>query len=726
MMSKEINIARNITPTNLVSDLRKELVKLQLQNAEVSEILDELTNICYALDRSAIVTITDRHGNILSVNDKFCDLSKYTREELVGKNHNILKSGHHTEDFYKHMWKTITSGNVWEGEVKNRAKDGSEYWVKTAIFPLIDKDGTPYKYISVRTDITEGKLYEDNLRELLKDDFLQVMQSLDNFVFKLKKCSESRFVFTLIAGKLAKELGLIEEEHLNKAIKDIFPSDIYKKLLTPAEETFSGSTTKFEVRYKKRYLFVTLSPFYRNGSVKEIVGSVSDMTDLKNSELIVEHMAYHDSLTDLPNRRVLDKDISHLLVEAEAVNKQVAVLLIDLDHFKRINDTLGHAVGDYILIMAAHRLQKLHISKYVKRSTLYHLGGDEFVFVLYDTTEETVQQVCEYLLSVFESPFIYKQADIHLTISIGVSVFPSTGESPEDLVKNCDIALFAAKDKGRNTFQFYNVGMDESLLKKLEIENDLRKALALGDQLQLFYQPQLDLRKKAVVGLEALIRWFHPEKGYIPPLDFIQVAEDSGLIIPLGVWVLKEACTQLKKWQEQGFSDLRVSVNIATKHFQHPNFITDVARNLEVAQLSSQSLELEITENSLMDSTKTTIDTLKKIQALGIQIAIDDFGTGYSSMSYLKKFPISTLKIDQSFVSELPENNGDRAIVSSIINLAHNLGLRVVAEGVENQEALAYLVDENCDEMQGYFFSRPIPCEDVKTFLEKHVSNTMD
>lgn len=723
-MDKDSNINRFITPTNLVSELRRELEHISLDNTEIKEILDELSDLCYALDHSSIVAVTDKRGIILSVNDTFCQISKYTRDELVGKSHTMLKSGYHSEEFFERMWRTITSGNVWEGEVKNRAKDGSHYWVKTAIFPLTDEHGKPYKYISVRTDITEGKVYEGKVRELLKNDFGQVMQSLDNFVFRLKISQSNQYIFTLIAGKLANELGMIEKEHLHKAVIDIFPKDIYKKLLNPVKETFNGVTNKFELKYNNKYLYVTLSPFFRDGVVKEIVGSVSDITDLKNSELIVEHMAYHDSLTDLPNRRVLDKDLSHLLVDAKELDKQVAVLLIDLDHFKRINDTLGHAVGDYILIMAAHRLQKMNLKQFAQDYSLYHLGGDEFVFVLHNSTENNVQKVCEHIIKVFESPFLYKQADIHLKITIGVSIYPSGGENPEDLVKNCDIALFAAKEKGRNMYLFYNSEMNETLVNKLKIENDLRKALSLGNQLQLYFQPQLDICKNQIVGLEALIRWFHPEKGYIPPLDFIQVAEDSGLIIQLSDWVLKEACAQLRKWQNQGHTNLRVSVNIATKHFQHPGFVSDVTKILAEAQVSPTMLELEITENSLLDSTKSTIDTLKEIYDLGIKIAIDDFGTGYSSLSYLKKFPISTLKIDQTFVYELPENNGDRAIVSSIINLAHNLGLRVIAEGVENKEALHYLQQENCDEMQGYYFSRPLPAEDATALLEKHSTKT--
>lgn len=723
-MTNEDNVDKFMTPTNLVSELKKQLMDLNVTNQEVMAILHELTDLYFAIDHSSIIAITDRRGRILSVNDTFCRISKYSREELIGKNHTILKSGFHSEKFFKNMWQTIASGKVWKGEVKNKAKDGSFYWVKTVIFPIKDKNGQPYKYISIRTDITEGKLYENKIRELLKDDFLQVMESLDNFVFKIRKSHRDHYIFSLITGKLAKELGFHETKHLNKPIDEILLSETYKKLVQPIEATFLGETKKFEFKYQKRYLFITLSPFYRDGQIQEIVGSVSDITELKNSEKIVEHMAYHDSLTDLPNRRVLDKDLSYLLANAKAENKQVATLFIDLDHFKHINDTLGHHVGDYILIMAAHRFQRVNLHKFVNEFMLYHLGGDEFVFVLYDITEDVVKNVCEYLLKVIESPFLYKQADIHLKISIGVCIFPSGGETPEDMVKNCDMALFAAKDKGRNTYLFYHPEMNEALVKKLNIENDLRKALSSNSQLQLYYQPQYDLQTQAIVGVEALIRWFHPEKGYIPPLDFIQVAEDCGLIIPLGDWVLKEACQQLKKWQENGYKDLRVSVNIATKHFQHPSFIYDVTAILGDAGISPRHLELEITENSLLDRTETTISTLTQIHDFGIQIAIDDFGTGYSSLSYLKSFPISTLKIDKTFVDELPENIGDKAIVSSIINLAQNLGLRVVAEGVENEEALLFLEQANCHEMQGYYFSRPLPATEVEKFLEKHSVKT--
>ena len=721
-MKEDLNLYKDTTPTNLVSLLKRELTKQDIDRPQVEEILNELTDLSCALDQSTIVAVTDRRGTILSVNDKFCEISKYRKEELIGKNHNLLKSGHHPPEFYFEMWKTIMSGNVWEGEVKNRAKDGSYYWVKTVIFPILVANKQPYKFISIRTDITEGKNYEEQVRKLLKNDFAQVMESLDNFVFKLKRNDENDFIFTLIAGKLAKEIGLLEREHLHKSVHEIIPNNTLQKLLNPVEKTFTGVTSKFELKVFKMDLFITLSPFYRNGEVKEVVGSVSDVTELKKSEKIVEHMAYHDSLTDLPNRRKLDIDLTELIVEAKQSNKNVATVFIDLDHFKLINDALGHSVGDYILIMAAHRLQRADLKSYSSEYKLYHLGGDEFVYVFYDIDELRAQEVCDYLFTLFESPFLYKQADIHLKISIGVSLFPLSGETPEELVKSADIAMFEAKNKGRNKYLFYNHDMNASLVKKLQIENDLRKALDTEGELQLHYQPQVDLKTNQIVGVEALIRWIHSEKGFISPIEFIQVAEDKGLIVSLGKWVLKEACSQLKKWQQQGFPHLRVSVNIATKQFQHPYFITDLTQILTETSVSPHSIDLEITENSLLDHTEDTINTLTSIQNLGSGIAIDDFGTGYSSLSYLKNFPISTLKIDQTFVNELPKNRGDRAIVSSIINLAHNLGLNVIAEGVEDEAALNYLKEENCDQMQGYYFSRPVPAADLRELLKGHSS----
>ena len=723
-MREDLTIYEDTTPTNLVSNLKCELAKFQINNSKIDEILNELTDLSYALDQSTIVAATDKRGTILSVNDTFCQISKYSKEELIGKNHNILRSGHHSAEFYTHMWKTIMNGNVWEGEVKNKAKDGSYYWVKTVVFPILNENGQPHKFISIRTDITEGKHYEDQVRQLLKNDFTQVMKSLDNFVFKLRKYGDNDFIFTLIAGKLAQEIGLIEQEHLHKSVYDLIPESALNKLIKPVEATFKGVTSKFELKFLEKYLFITLSPFYRDGEIKEIVGSVSDITDLKKSEQIVEHMAYHDSLTDLPNRRKLDNDLTECLTEAKEMNKNVAVVFIDLDHFKQINDTLGHSVGDFILIMAAHRLQKANLKNYSSEYKLYHLGGDEFVFVFFDIEENNANKACEFLLMLFENPFFYKQADIHLKISIGVSLYPLSGETPEELVKNADIAMFEAKNKGRNKFLFFNADMNEALVNKMQIEHDLRKALANGGQLQLFYQPQVDIKTNEIVGVEALIRWFHPEKGFISPLDFIQVAEDKGLIISLGKWVLKEACSQLKKWHNQGFTNLKVSVNIATKQFQHPCFIADLKEILRVSSVSPNLIDLEITENSLLDHTETTIKTLTEIKDLGIGIAIDDFGTGYSSLSYLKKFPITTLKIDQTFVYELPDNRGDRAIVSSIISLAHNLGLRVIAEGVEGESALNYLKQENCEEMQGYYFSRPLPVVALTKLLRMHSSIT--
>lgn len=703
--------------TSLITVLKQELGDHTHDNGNIVNILGELTDLAYAIDESITITTTDINGKIISVNDKFCEISKYSRDELMGKDHQILNSGYHSTQFFKSMWKTIKSGDVWEGEVRNRAKDGSIYWMKTMILPIIDQQGKITKFVSIRTDITNGKHYETQLRQMMKNDYKQIMKNLDNFVFKLKRSKEKGFVFTLLAGKLADELGLEESEIISKSAFQVLPSEIINRFKAHTDAAFNGETTKLEFTYKHKHLFVTFSPFYQKERVTEVIGSVNDITEIKRSESTVKHMAYHDFLTNLPNRRKLDKDLAKYVKKAETEKKSIGVAFIDFDHFKHINDTLGHTVGDFVLTMAANRLQQIDFVPYIKKFKFYHLGGDEFVFIFYDFILDDAKKACQSLIDLFEPAFLYKQVDFHLKISIGFSAYPIGGESPEDLIKNADNAMFVAKDSGRNTFKFFTPEMNERLQNKFNIENDLRRAIISNDQFVLHYQPQVEAKTGKVVGLEALIRWKHPERGNVSPLDFIQVAEDTGLIIPIGEWVLKEACCKLKQWQKKWNKELRVSVNIATKQFRHHQFV-DVVKNILVdAKLEPKYLELEITESSLMENTVTTSQTLEKIRDLGIRIAIDDFGTGYSSLSYLKKFPITTLKIDQTFVYDLPEDNGDRAIVSSIISLAHNFGLNVVAEGVENKEALQYLEQNKCDEMQGYYFSRPLPEVELDKFF---------
>ena len=416
------------------------------------------------------------------------------------------------------------------------------------------------------------------------------------------------------------------------------------------------------------------------------------------------------------------KLIEDLKSELEKARKgkqgNLGVILIDLDRFKHINDTAGHVVGDAVIVEVGKRFSDLYLLDLVEEVNLYHLGGDEFVFLIKSFDKADVSKVISRLYQTLEQPFVYKDVDFYLTLSAGVGLYPLTKETDdeEELLKQADLALLKAKDEGRNSCRIYTPQMNEELIRKIEIESDIRKALE-RDEFVLFFQPQLNLESNQMIGVEALIRWIHPTKGLVSPAEFIPVAEETGLIIPIGDWVLRKACDYLNEWKAAGINNIKMSVNIATSHFKRRDFSENVLKILYNANVDGNKMELEINESSLMENTEDTALTLKKLREHNIGISIDDFGTGYSSLGYLKSFPITTLKIDQSFVRDIMNNGEDRAIVTTIINLAKNLKLEVVAEGVETEEALTFLKSNHCDIMQGFYYSKPLPADQFIEFI---------
>lgn len=548
--------------------------------ATIDLSFEQLIDFKAALDKSAIVAVTDAKGTITNVNDRFCQISQYSKEELIGQDHRILNSGHHSKSFFKKMWQVIGSGQTWYGEICNRAKDNSLYWVQTTIVPFLNEQGIPYQYISIRTDITAKK----NLKE-------------------------------------------------------------------------------------------------------------------------ITYIAYHDDLTGLPNRRNLYKVLDEEINECQNSNSKFAMFFIDVNRFKHINDGLGHKVGDLFLKELARRFQSVDHQS----DSFYRLNGDEFVYLLKDVNR--IEEMAEKITGVFTDSFNFYEYEFYSSISMGISIFPDHGQTASRLLRFSDIAMYAAKKKRGNTYEIYEENMEGTNDRSLLLETKIHKALR-NNLFELHYQPKMNIQKDEMIGMEALIRWYDDDFGYIPPDQFIPFAEQCGLISDIGEWVLRQAVLQMKHWNETYTTKLRVAVNISPIHISEDSFIPRLKDIIAETAIQPQYLEIEITEMSMMDYTDKLINSIKEMKEMGITISIDDFGTGYSSLSYLRNFPIDTLKIDRTFVQNITKSKSDEAMVAAIISLAHALNLNVVAEGVEQAEELKVLKAHNCESVQGYYYSKPLNVAD--------------
>lgn len=450
-----------------------------------------------------------------------------------------------------------------------------------------------------------------------------------------------------------------------------------------------------------------------------IVYVALDISDRKRAEQI-EYQAYHDALTGLPNRIRFKNRLTFEIENIFDHGPTITVLLLDLDGFKLVNETFGHTMGDELLQAVARRLKGC----LRERDSLARLGGDEFSILLRVREENDIHLVADKILKAVAAPFKLDEHDLYVTTSIGVALHPKDGKDAEALLKNADNAMYAAKAHGKNNYQLYGLGVTDHTRERLFVENNLRRALEL-EQFVLHYQPIVDLRTGGIVGVEALMRWEDPEHGLIPPNAFIGIAEDARLIIPLGEWALKKACNDLVKLHQLGFPHLRVAVNLSAHQFQQRDLERTVRHALAESALLPRLLQLEITETVAMQSADLSVNIMQELKDMGVQIAIDDFGTGYSSLSYLKRFPIDTVKLDQSFISEMATASSDAAIVSAVIAMAHALKLKVVAEGVETREQLDLLRREGCEEMQGFLVSRALPLADLEKFLRQMSQNML-
>ncbi len=442
---------------------------------------------------------------------------------------------------------------------------------------------------------------------------------------------------------------------------------------------------------------------------------LKELNERKRAEETIQYMAYYDSLTGLPNRSLFNDRLTQAIHRANRFQKKIAVMFLDLDRFKNINESLGHTIGDLLLKEIGERLK----DSVRKENTVSRYGGDEFTIMFTDFNDmQDVAKIAQKILNIISQRLELKGNEIFITTSIGISLFPSDGTDAETLVKNADAAMYASKDYGRNNFQFYTSSMNSAILERMTLENLLRVAVKKNEFI-LHYQPILDIKSRLITGAEALVRWQHPDLGLIPPAQFIPIAEESGLIVIIGEYVLSNACYQAKLWQKSGFPNLDLSVNLSAKQFKQENLVEMIKRMLNSTGFDPKLLKLEITESTIMGDVAKISDILNKLHAIGIRLSIDDFGTGYSSLSYLKTFPIDAIKIDRSFLRGVPSDPNDIAIVNAITAMAKALNLKVIAEGIETEQQLEFLCSSDCDKGQGFLFSKPVSADEFTQLLKK-------
>lgn len=511
-----------------------------------------------------------------------------------------------------------------------------------------------------------------------------------------------------------KNLYVSPHQFIGQRMTDILPPEVINKFQTHVDKISQQEGMKtFEyevimphglVHFEARMSYL---PEYN-----QIVLIIRDISEQYKSAEIIRHQAYYDTLTSLPNRFLSLDRLSQLLTEAERTNDKTAVLFLDLDDFKKINDSLGHEIGDKVLIQSAYRLKQV----LREGDTVGRLGGDEFIVLLRGITEhQDAIVITENLLNSFKEPFLIDGRELMLTLSIGVAISPENGRCASDLLRNADTAMYQAKDLGRNTYSFFSKEMNTMMLRRFEIEEQMHGALE-RNEFELYYQPQFDVKKQKITGVEALLRWHNSALGNVTPDEFIPIAEHTGLIIPIGRFVIKQALLFLKQWQNSHGKNVTMAVNLSPCQFRDSELVNFIKRSLVETKVSAENLELEITEGVLMSGQSHIHDSLIEISALGIKLSMDDFGTGYSSLSYLRQYAFDVLKIDQSFISGIPLNKADSELVNTIIAMAHSLGLTVVAEGVETKEQLKLLDELDCDLVQGYYFSKPIKARQLIDF----------
>ncbi len=666
----------------------------------------------------------------LEVNDAFCAMLGYTRPELLQLSWDkITDPGDLSRSLS--IWEMLLSGEMTETTLEKTYihKSGRPVYTRIAARAVYAADNRLNYVVLLVEDITSRKHHEDTLARLGR-----ILDESPNEIYTFDAQS-LHFEFANVAA--LKNIGYSLDELKTLRPTDITPSFAGGQFFEHTAPLKRGEKTFVVVEAEHQRKDGTVYPLEARIHLSErkehsvFVSVVQDMTERKRFEDQLRHQSTHDALTGLPNRVFFHEILSRSMAYARRTDTIIALLFLDIDSFKNINESLGHEYGDVLLQELAQRLTTaIRKEDWITRAedVVARQGGDEFMVLIQNIhSVHATTKIAERILAAIAKPFDVRGHKMHVTASMGITVYPFDDTDSNGLLRNADVAMYKAKQAGKNSFQFYTASMSAHIQEQRAIEDGLRYALENGE-LVLHYQPQIDLKSGALVGVEALIRWQHPDRGLVAPGLFIPIAEESSLIVAIGEWVLRTACEQSRAWRDRGLPVLRVAVNLSGRQFAQAGLPATVERILRETDLgdSAQCLELEVTESMLMEDTERTATTLQALHRMGVRLAIDDFGTGYSSLNYLKRFHIDSLKIDQSFVRDIANNPDDAAITTAIVTLGHNLGLTVIAEGVETEDQMTFLRAAQCDEIQGYYYSRPLPADALEEWIKAEARRLAD
>lgn len=707
------DVWENVAIIRDLSETKRTKARLHEANQRLSALIQASPHPIVAFDVKGTVDLWNRAAE---------SLFGWRADEVIGGPYPAVPP--EKRDEHMEMRNKVLEGYSYANkEVERLRKDNTRIPVSVSAAPVYDAGGGITGVMSVIVDIMEQRKAEEALRLMNR-----AMESSSNGVIITQPIS-GKLVITYVNQGFERITGYSRAEAMGRNPSFLLhsgASDEERKRLREtiiAEEGGTFILCNYRKDGKMFWNELSVAPVLDDsGRATHYVGIMNDISDRKKAEEQLLYVANHDALTGLPNRNLLQDRLSQALAYEEYRRAPICVMFLDLDNFKLVNDTWGHSMGDRLLVAVAERLQNIIRGG----DTVARLGGDEFVIILPLVREvKDVVIVAQKIVSVFARPFVVEDKEFHITASIGITLFPSDGDTMDILLRNADAAMYDAKGNGKNTYKFYSPDMNKRIFERLELEGKLHHALK-KNELVLYYQPRVDNQTGRVWSAEALVRWNHPEIGMIAPGRFIPLAEETGLIMPIGEWVLREACRQNKEWQQAGLRALRVAVNLSARQFRQQDLVKTVCDILLEADLDPRWLELEITESCIMDDVEYAVRTLTELKEMGIHLSLDDFGTGYSSLNHLKKFPLDCLKVDQSFIRDVLTDANDAAIVTAIIRMAEALNLDVIAEGVETAGQLAFLAAQGCREIQGYYFSRPLPSEAFMEFVVKAFGSSQD